>query len=130
MGPHDSSPVAFAVFLNGEPVGMADGHLPEITIAPDDDAPAPGPSILNGPDFTFSMRMKPWKGQRCRTRKRFIKLLMAHGLTRNQAAEIAKIVPLYHRCGFPAGHRPTYQGLFLSIALLSIQNITITERID
>ena len=49
--------------------------------------------LLNKHEFTCEM--KPGKVMRCKSRKRFVKLLMSIGVSRNQAAEFANKIPAH-----------------------------------
>ena len=65
---------------------------------------------------------------RCHSRKRFIKILMGKGFTRNQAAEIAEAVTWPHRYNLPRKYRPTYQGYLLNFMLDSALFAAVTIR--
>lgn len=71
------------LYLNGEPVTM--GQLPEITLATD----APEPAGMISKMEQITMTFKTPKRWRCRSRKRFIKLVMSEGVSRNYAEWLA-----------------------------------------
>lgn len=77
------------LYLNGEPVVI--GELPEITVPADE--PGPG-RILADPslEMTFTFTWKTPKRWRCRNRKRFIKLMMSEGISRNGAVWLADFI--------------------------------------
>lgn len=79
-----------ALYLDGEPIGIGTiEQLPKITLAAD----APEPDTVLGiqlPPLTFYIKEpKHW---RCRSRKRFIKLMMSEGISRNGAVWLADFV--------------------------------------
>ena len=73
------------MYLNGELVTM--GQLPEITLAAD----APKPDIVLGG------LSKRW---RCQSRKRFIKLVMSEGVSRNYAEWLAHFTRKWLRVSY------------------------------
>ena len=77
------------LYLNGEPIAIGKMQLPEITLAAD----APEPDSVPGlqlPPLTFYIKTsKRWS---CRSRKRFIKLMMSEGISRNYAEWLAGVV--------------------------------------
>lgn len=76
-----------ALYLNDEPVLR--GKLQEITVQVD----APESEIVLDfqlPPLTFYIKMP--KRMRCRSRKRFIKLMMSEGISRNGAVWLADFV--------------------------------------
>ena len=89
MGPEEQKR-NFMIYCNGQPVAEFSriDEMAEITITDPDAEPAIIGAL--GP-VAFSARISIPKQWRCRSRKRFIKLLMAHGCPRNDAAEIAAI---------------------------------------
>lgn len=83
---------------------------------------------LAGNSLSFTMELKIRKEWRCHSRKRFIKILMGKGFTRNQAAEIAEAVTWPHRYNLPRKYRPTYQGYLLNFMLDSALFAAVTIR--
>lgn len=79
------------LYLNGKPV--ADFSIDGDTLKIEEYGNTPGPLIAAafGP-VAMSMRVSLPKEWRCRSRKRFVKLLMSCGHPRNQAAHLADIV--------------------------------------
>ena len=123
MGPENTPPESFTLFYNGEPIAIRPGGniFPEITLAPNDGTAQDAGQIVDA-SFTATatvaiIEVKPGKEWRRSSRKRFIKILMGHGLTRNQAAEFASAVILHHRCNMPRKYRLTYQGLLIRLMI-------------
>ena len=77
---------SYTLYLDGVPITT--GPLPEITVPADE--PGPG-RILADPslEMTFTFAWKTPKRWRCRSRKRFIKLMMSEGISRNYAERLA-----------------------------------------
>ena len=77
---------SYAVYLDGVPI--TPGPLPEITVPTDELGPG---RILANPslEMTFTFKLKTPKLWRCRNRKRFIKLMMSKGISRNGAVWLA-----------------------------------------
>ena len=85
MGPESKH--KYTLYYNGEPLSLA--TLPEIAVPPD----APRPEVdLPFQSVKFTVRFKTPKHWRCRNRKRFIKLMMGEGWTRNWAEALAHLV--------------------------------------
>lgn len=64
----------------------------------------------------FSVQVKLPKSMRCKSRKRFVKLLMASGIDRNMAQEVfAKIVELRNLTNTPACLKTSYQNYFIEL---------------
>ena len=84
MGTESES--SYTVYLDGVPI--TPGQLPEITVPADE--PGPG-RILADPSLKmkFTFTWKTPKRWRCRSRKRFIKLMMSEGISRNGAVWLA-----------------------------------------
>lgn len=80
---------SYTLYLDGVPI--TPGPLPEITVSADE--PGPG-RILADPslEMTFTFTWKTPKRWRCRSRKRFIKLMMSEGISRNGAVWLADFV--------------------------------------
>ena len=121
MGPESAPVENFTLYYNGEPIAIRPGGnlLPEITLAPNDDTATEAIPDMNA-SFTATVtviKVKPGKEWRCSNRKRFIKILMGHGLTRNQAAEFARAVILHHRYNVPREYRLTYQGFLIRLMI-------------
>ncbi len=76
----------------------------EITVSADALTPE-AMSLLQPMEFT--VQAKPPKNWRCRSRKRFIKLLMSKGISRNEAESVARVARI-------AGvtYRELWQGYF------------------
>lgn len=116
MGPENNTPGVISIFYNGEPLAIPPGgNLPEITLAPDCDGSIDSPLAESSLSVTMELKIK--KAWRCHSRKRFIKILMGHGFTRNQAAEIAEAVTWPHRYNLPRKYRTTYQSYLLNFML-------------
>lgn len=111
MGHENSSTGSLHVYLvdkNSQPVAeftTVDGVM-EIDIAFDDTRAAAMIAGALGP-LTLAMNIGIPKGWRCGSRKRFIKLLMSYGCSRNTAAEFAALLKN------PAGAN-SYQKLFFA----------------
>lgn len=86
MGPESEN--KYKVYLDGEPVERI-GTLPEIMVAAD--APEPDMHLADwSMEMTFTVKTpKRW---RCRSRNRFIKLMMSEGISRNYAEWLAGFV--------------------------------------
>lgn len=76
---------------------IAPGIVHEITVSMD--ALTPEVSQLLEP-MEFTMHFKTPKRWRCQSRKRFIKLLMSKGISRNQAGSVARVARI---AGVPYG---------------------------
>lgn len=88
MGPENKIDFsACTLFLDGEPIGTGTiEQLPEITVASD----APEPDMhLADLSLEITGYFKTPKRWRCRSRKRFIKLMMSEGISRNGAVWLA-----------------------------------------
>lgn len=84
---HDNQGGEFRIFLGGAEVkGIAE--LPEINCISADAAELPQ-EIASFSDAEFTIELKPPKRWRCRSRKRFIKLMMGDGIQRNEAVRMA-----------------------------------------
>ena len=79
-----------ALFLNGEPIAWGKFELPEITVPDEVFEPPKGIDVCQCVEFTLTIEMpRRW---RCRSRKRFIKLMMSEGVSRNNAEWLADFV--------------------------------------
>ena len=88
MGPENKIDLTgYTLFLDGEPVEQI-GTLPEITVAAD----APEPEGMISKMEPITMTLKTPKHWRCRSRKRFIKLMMSEGISRNGAVWLADFI--------------------------------------
>ena len=86
------------LYLNGEPIAWGQGELPEITVPEEVREPQKSIGMCERMKFTLTIKMpKRW---RCRSRKRFIKLLMSKGISRNQAGSVARLARI---AGVPYG---------------------------
>lgn len=108
MGSDDKK---YVLYLRDPQLGdvpIAPGVVHEITVSEDALTPE-AMSLLQPIELEFSVQQvnmpKRW---RCGSRKRFVKLLMSHGCSRNGANQIASIVPAL------AGLE-TYQGWFFDV---------------
>lgn len=90
MGPGNGfDPNSFTLFLGDTPIARGEIELVEITVPVD----APKPErILQLQQVEFTVHFKTPKRWRCRSRKRFIKLIMSEGISRNYAERMADFV--------------------------------------
>ena len=79
-----------ALFLNGEPIAWGKFELPEITVP--DEVFEPPKSMEACQCVEFTLTFKTPRRWRCRSRKRFIKLMMSEGIGRNCAGRLADFV--------------------------------------
>ena len=90
MGPESSQAEEFVLYTkNGERIGPV-RDLPEATVTPGEEAASAFRRVMGKMSATISVR--PPKHWRCRGRKRFIKLMMGEGWTRNWAEALANLV--------------------------------------
>lgn len=61
----------------------------------------------------ITVRVKYPKRLRCRSRKRFVKLLMGHGIKRNEAQNTAKLVEILNGRDVPNWMRESYQSFLM-----------------
>lgn len=61
----------------------------------------------------ITVRAKYPKRLRCRSRKRFVKLLMSHGIKRNEARNTAKLVEILNGRDVPNWMRESYQSFLM-----------------
>ena len=77
------------LYLGDTPIARGEIRLAEITLPPD----APKlESVLPLQEVEFAFTIKAPKRWRCRNRKRFIKLVMSEGISRNYAERLADFV--------------------------------------
>ena len=93
MGPENKN--EYTVYWGGVP--LAPGIIHTITVS--EDALTPEAMSLLEP-MAFTIHIKTPKRWRCRGRKRFIKLLMSKGISRNQARSVAGVARI---AGVPYG---------------------------
>lgn len=89
MGPENRN--EYTVHWGGVPLGntpITPGIIHTITVS--EDALTPEAMSLLEP-MAFTMHIKTPKRWSCRGRKRFIKLLMSKGISRNQAGSVAGV---------------------------------------
>lgn len=87
MGPENRN--EYTVYWGGVPLGntpITPGIIHTITVS--EDALTPEAMSLLEP-MAFTMYIKMPKHWRCKSRRRFIKLLMSKGISRNQAERVA-----------------------------------------
>lgn len=90
MGPENRfNPNNFTLFLGDTPIARGEIKLAEIT-APAD-APEPE-TILPLQQMEFTVNFKVQTRRSCKSRKRFIKLMMSEGISRNYAERLADFV--------------------------------------
>ena len=86
MGPERK----FVAFLDGAEIEL--GRFPEITLSEEAVAAIEGLFADVFDPWSVAIRFKTPKRWRCRGRKRFIKLMMSEGLSRNYAEWLADFV--------------------------------------
>lgn len=87
MGPENKVDLDnYTLYLNGEPIAWGQGELPEITVPEEVREPRNG---LPCEYMEYTLYFKIPKRWRCRSRKRFIKLMMSEGVSRNNAEWLA-----------------------------------------
>lgn len=86
----------------------------EITFTDTEDQQRNNNPILD--NCEFSMRMKLPKSMRCKSRKRFVKLLMASGISRNVAQALARSYVIWsNRIYIPEYMKASYQEYFVDL---------------
>ena len=86
MGPENKNE-EYTLCMNGVPIAWKE-PLPEITVREGGVAELAGGLVCEPVEFTAHFKTpKRW---RCGSRKRFIKLLMSKGISRNQAGSVAR----------------------------------------
>ena len=92
MGPENSGAESLILYTeDGERIGPI-RDLPEVTIAAGEEIAAAMCPAMAAFQETISISVKPGKRWRCRSRKRFIKLMMSEGISRNYAEWMAGFV--------------------------------------
>ena len=91
MGPENKDDLDnCALFLNGEQIAWGKFELPEITVPDEVFEPPKSMEACQCEEFTLTFKTpRRW---RCRSRKRFIKLMMSEGISRNYAERLADFV--------------------------------------
>lgn len=90
MGPENRfDPNSFTLFLGDTPIARGEIKLAEITVPPEMMEPT---KELPYQCVGFTLTLKTPKRWRCRGRKRFIKLMMSEGISRNYAERLADFV--------------------------------------
>lgn len=85
MGP-ESKNDDYTLYMDGVPIVRGEIQLPEITVPAD----APKLEVMTMLEpMEFTMTVTTPKRWRCRGRKRFIKLMMSEGISRNYAEWLA-----------------------------------------
>lgn len=111
MGPENSRKVKFYMDVDGQQVEIKPDFA-EITYTEDQQ----GDSNLALNSCELSVRVKLPKSMRCRSRKRFVKLLMASGIQRNVAQVLARgYVVWNNRLPIPACLKASYQSYFTDL---------------
>ena len=98
MGPENRN--EYTVYWGGVPLGdtpMMPGIIYEVML-PEEALTTEAMSLLE--PMEFAMHIKTPKRWHCRGRKRFIKLLMSKGISRNQAESVAGVARI---AGVPYG---------------------------
>lgn len=115
MGPEDSEKKAVKLYMmvDGEPVEISH-DIVEITFS--EGRQGNGNPALD--DCEFSVQMKLMQSMRCRSRKRFVKLLMASGIDRNAAQALARCCVVWrNQRGIPVCLKTSYQSYFIGLSL-------------
>lgn len=89
MGPESGFDLNnYTLYLGDTPIAHGEIELAEITVPAD----APKPErILQIQQVEVTVHFKMPKRWRCKSRKRFIKLLMSKGISRNEAESVARV---------------------------------------
>lgn len=123
MGPENSGrkPVLY-MMVDGQPVEV-EPDFAEITFTEDQQ----GNPVMD--NCEFSVRVKLPRSLRCRSRKRFVKLLMASGINRNTAQKLAwGYVVWSNRLPIPAYSKASYQGYFVGLWFRGLANPAKARR--
>ena len=90
MGPENGFDLNdVTLYLGDTPIARGEIRLAEITLPPD----APKlESVLPLQEVEFTVYFKVQKRRSCKSRKRFIKLMMSEGISRNYAEQLADFV--------------------------------------
>lgn len=110
MGTGNERKVCFYMMVDGHPVAV-EPKFAEITYAEQNEKEA------IAQECKCEIKMKLPKGVRCRNKKRFVKLLMSYGISRNVAVSVAKIIALRNERDTPEIYRVSYQGYFIDLVL-------------
>ena len=90
MGPENKfNQNDFTLFLGDTPIARGEIQLAEITVPADTPKPE---TILPLQQMEFTVYFKVQKRRSCKNRKRFIKLMMSEGISRNYAERLADFV--------------------------------------
>lgn len=113
MGPENSGePTKLYMMVDGEPVEIRPGAFSaKITYAEE----AVDCEPLEMREREFTIRIDYPKALRCRNRKRFVKLLMARGHSRNEAKKAANYIVWAHRRGRREPFTKSYQQYFTGL---------------
>ena len=85
MGPESEN--RYTVYLDGVPIDQE--KIVNVSLTMETQEPD---SVLAGQSLEFTMHYKTPRRWRCRSRKRFIKLIMSEGISRNYAERLADFV--------------------------------------
>lgn len=85
MGPESEN--RYTVYLDGVPIDQE--KIVNVSLTMEAQEPD---SVLAGQSLEFTMHYKTPRRWRCRSRKRFIKLMMSEGIGRNYAERLADFV--------------------------------------
>ena len=85
MGPESEN--RYTVYLDGVPIDQE--KIVNVSLTMETQEPD---SVLAGQSLEFTMHYKTPRRWRCRSRKRFIKLMMSEGISRNYAERLADLV--------------------------------------
>lgn len=124
MGPEDSKKkeIMFYMIVDGQRVEVVPDFA-EITFAEGQQ----GNDNLKLDNCEFSIRVNLPKSMRCKSRKRFVKLLIASGLNRNEAQALARgSVVLRNQRGVPEYMKASYQSCFIDFWLRGL--VRLGER--
>ena len=86
-----------ALYLGDKPIARGEIELAEITVPADMPKPE---CMLTLQQMEFKTNFKELKRWRCKGRRRFIKLLMSKGISRNEAGSVARAARI---AGVPYG---------------------------
>ncbi len=90
MGPENGFDLNdVTLYLGDTPIARGEIRLAEITLPPD---ALKLESVLPLQEVEFAFTIKAPKRWRCKNRKRFIKLMMSEGISRNYAERLADFV--------------------------------------
>lgn len=115
MGPRGSGKkgIKFYMMVDGQEVEVKPDFA-EITFTDTEDQQRNNNPILD--NCEFSMQVKLPKSMRCKSRKRFVKLLMASGISRNVAQALARSYVIWsNRIYIPEYLKASYQEYFVDL---------------